>query len=90
MKKIISALIIGIFSLSLFGCGHPKEIDGKKIPTYGLFNFQTKKVDNIKYEISMGNVIWSIILCETIIAPVYFIGYSIYNPIEKNKQQGTN
>lgn len=48
----------------------------------GLF---TEENPDIKYKISVGNVVWSIILVETIIAPVYFIGWSIKNPICKKK-----
>lgn len=83
MKKLMSMILVVSIALSLSGCGEPKVIEGKEVPTYGLFNEQTKKHEDIKYEISMGNVVWSIILVETVIAPVYFIGYSLYNPIEK-------
>lgn len=41
---------------------------------------------DIQYEICWGNVIWGIILSETIIVPIYFFGFSMFNPIgELNK-----
>jgi hypothetical protein len=33
------------------------------------------------YEIIPGNVVWSVILIETIIAPVYFVGFSMFEPV---------
>jgi len=71
------------FITGLAGCGQPKFIDGTTYPTYGFFNEKTKKDPKIVYEISIGNVIWSIILCETVVFPVYFVGFSLYNPICK-------
>jgi hypothetical protein len=82
MRKTVA--IVVAFSFLLAGCGRPQYLgDGaaqKYYPTYGLFNDVTSKSKNACYEISVGNVVWSIILIETIIAPVYFIGWSIYNP----------
>jgi hypothetical protein len=83
MKKIIaSALILSM----LAGCGQPLTINGpnntsKTYPTYGLFNADENKSKLMCYETSIGNVVWSIILIETIIAPIYFIGFDIENPV---------
>jgi hypothetical protein len=33
------------------------------------------------YEASFGNIVWSVLTIETVILPVYFIGWSIFNPI---------
>jgi hypothetical protein len=69
----------------LTGCGQPLTVkkDDKDItyPTYGLFNENEYKSDNVCYTKSVGNIVWSIILVDTILVPIYFIGYSIYNPV---------
>jgi len=78
MKKTIAALVIASM---LAGCGHPATIQGKEYPTYGFLNADMHKSEKICYEISVGNVVWSIILSETLIAPVYFVGWSIFNPV---------
>jgi hypothetical protein len=52
----------------------------KEVGSYGLFT-QSSADPNVKYEASAGNAIWSIILIETIIAPVYFVGWSIMTPV---------
>jgi hypothetical protein len=81
--KIISVIIAVLFLIT--GCGSPKEltVEGhtKKYPTYGFLNENSSKSSNVCYEISIGNVLWSIVLWETVVAPVYFIGYSLYNPV---------
>lgn len=85
MKKIIASLLIA--SIVLMGCGHPGDFQSpstgkmKEYPTYGFFNADSSKSAEMCYEVSVGNVVWSIILVETIIMPVYFIGFSIFNPI---------
>ena len=77
MKK----LIILVLALMLCACGHPKTIDGITYDTYGLLNQDTKKNENIEYELIAWNVIWSIVFCETVLVPVYFVGFDIYEPI---------
>lgn len=80
MKKIIAiAVAVSLFS----ACGKPRSIDGKTYDTYGLFNQDSMKNDGIEYRIVVGNVVWSIILMETIIAPIYFVGFSLYQPVGK-------
>jgi len=86
MKKV-TIFILAIFLLT--ACGDPKAIQGKTYDTYGLLNESNKKNPNIEYELILGNIIWSIILCETIVAPIYFIGFSLYEPIGPAKTQNT-
>jgi hypothetical protein len=82
MKKLFALILI--VSL-LTACGKPMSITTpagtKEYPTYGLFNESTDKSKNVCYKISIGNVVWSIVLIETIVMPVYFVGFSLYNPI---------
>ena len=80
MKKII---VVGLLALLLTGCGQPLYVDNKVYPTYGLFNEDTSKSKDMCYEVSVGNVVWSIIGIENIIMPVYFIGFSLFNPVSK-------
>lgn len=59
-----------------------KDQDGNSVyvDTYGLIT-RDKKVDGVHYEVSTGNVVWSILLAESIVAPVYFLGFSLYEPV---------
>lgn len=86
MKKFICWIVVIAFLFSMIvGCGDSKVIDGKEYETYGLLNEHSVRDPNIHYQTIVGNVVWGIVLCETIIAPVYFFGFSLYEPVEKIK-----
>ena len=81
MKKTIAKiLIVAFLGASLSGCGDSKIIKNKEIPTYGLFN-PGDKYEGVEYKVIFGNVVWGILLIETIIAPIYFFGFSLYEPV---------
>lgn len=63
------------------GCGNNRVVAGTEYGTYGLFNEDTGRNPNVEYRLIVGNVVWSVILVRTIIAPVYFIGFSLYEPV---------
>ena len=81
MKKLIVLCLM--LSFLLAGCGSSKVIDGKEYGTYGLLNESKMKNDNVEYRMVIGNAIWGVFLCETIVAPVYFFGFSLYEPVGK-------
>ena len=83
MKKTLVA-VVAACSLMLSGCGHPIDYNNKHYPTYGLLNSDSNKSKDVCYNVSMGNVAWSVILAETIVAPIYFIGFDIENPTPPN------
>jgi hypothetical protein len=76
-------LIIILILSTITACGDSKVIDGKQYETYGLINRDEVRNPKIEYQLITGNVVWGIILFETVVAPVYFFGFSIYEPIEK-------
>lgn len=91
--KSVVALVTAISMLA--ACGRPltttSPATNKVVtyPTYGLLNEDANKSDNMCYSISAGNVIWSVLLIETVIAPVYFIGFSLFNPTHpKDPEKG--
>lgn len=88
MKHLIVFVII--VSMFLVGCGQSKKIDGVTYNTVGLAEMYGPKnvvgsdfSEDVQYEICWGNVIWAVILCETVICPVYFAGWSLYNPVRR-------
>lgn len=84
MKKPVALIVVlTMLAMTCISCGDNKKIDGTTYSTYGIINKSEMYNPDIKYRIVMGNVVWSIILCSTLIAPVYFIGFSIYEPIKK-------
>ncbi len=88
-KRVISSIVLlCILLFFLFGCGNNMVIDGKERKTIGIVNLVVNdpsimepKYPDIKYRVIWGNVIWGAILCETIIAPIYFFGFSMFEPI---------
>ena len=80
MKAVAILMCLIMVLLLTVSCGSDKTIDGHKYETYGLLTKDTKDPD-IKYKPIWGNVIWGCLLFETIIAPVYFFGFSMYEPV---------
>jgi len=83
MKKIIAIIIILALFTVVSGCANTKTIDGVEYGTYGLFDKDEKKNPDIQYEIVWGNVVWGAILFETIVMPIYFFGFSMWEPVGK-------
>jgi len=82
MNKLVASLVAVSM---LAGCGAPLSTPKKEYPTYGLFNESTSKSKDVCYEVSFGNVFWGVFLIETIALPIYFLGYSLYNPVRLKK-----
>jgi hypothetical protein len=81
MKRNVSITICILFLFTFIGCGDIKIINWHEYDTYGITNKSEKKDPDIEYRVIVGNVVWSIILFETIIAPIYFICFSLYEPV---------
>lgn len=80
MRKL---LIILAFALLLGACADDKTIDGVTYEPYGLINQDTKKNDSIHYEIPTDVIITSVLFCETLIVPVYNVGFAFWEPVGK-------
>ena len=81
-KKIIG-LVLAVSIISCFsGCGDNKVINGKEYETYGLFNKDEVRSDCVEYDLIIGNAILGILFSGTVIAPIYFYGFSLYEPIK--------
>jgi hypothetical protein len=87
MKKLMCLLLALSFFISVSGCGQTKTIDGIEYDTYGLLNENEKRNPDIAYEVIWGNVFWGCLFLETIVAPVYFFGFSLFEPVGKANPQ---
>jgi hypothetical protein len=84
MKKL---LMVSTLCLALAGCG------GNTIPTgkggvyesYGFANESTYKSKRVCYRISPASVILAFLFSETIVVPLYFIGFDLFDPIRLKK-----
>lgn len=84
-SKIFTVFTVLIFSCMVFisGCGTTRVIDGVEYDTYGLVNKHDIKDPDIEYRIIPGNVIWGAVLFKTYAAPLYFYGFSLFEPVGK-------
>ena len=83
MKRFTYIIVIIMMIFSLTGCGDSKVFNNIKYETYGLFNKEENKNPKIKYKIITGNIVWAIILSETIVAPIYFVCFDLYEPVRE-------
>lgn len=75
--------------VTLIGCSNSKELcykteDGQycnEFKPYGLLDEKVYKNSNIEYRINPYNVFWSVVLIESIFAPIMIIGFDIYEPV---------
>lgn len=86
MNKTLG-LLAGL-SLMLSACGQPLQVADKTYPTYGFINEDSAKSEKMCYEVSFGNIFWGLFLVETLVAPVYFFGFSLFNPVSAKGADG--
>lgn len=83
MNKILLIILIVIISFSVLSCGKPIVLEpGELANPYGVFSKEDKN-ESATYKMSTGNIIWSILLVETIVAPIILIGWKLWVPIEE-------
>ena len=91
MKKTLLALAA---VLALTACSQDANLatgpngEVKHYRTYGFFNQDERRSDKVCYRLSVGNVVWSVLLFETIIAPFYFVGLDLFEPVSVRDEKG--
>ncbi len=85
MKRILTALMLIGACVMLVGCDNDKTINGKHYDVYGLANKEANQDPDIVYELSAGSVICAIIFSETVIVPIYVIGWDLWQPVKARK-----
>jgi hypothetical protein len=80
MKRLTTVLLLTILTL-VAGCGaDAKTINGTHYDTFGLFSLDEESPD-VHYKLSGMSIVWSIVFSETLIVPIYFIGFDLYEPV---------
>jgi len=88
MKKIL--VIVSVVLLLFCSCASNLKSDGVVYESYGLLNKEENRNSGIQYRLCTGNLILAIIFCETIVMPIYFFGFSLYEPVGKKPQTPYN
>ncbi len=83
MRQIILFAVVA--AILLTSCADEKTFrksDGTEFTAepYGWMN-TSKKVPGVKYDVNPGNIVWSIVLGETVFAPVLFTGLALWEPV---------
>jgi hypothetical protein len=55
--------------------------------SYGLLNKTKYRSARVCYEVSAASVVLSIVFVETLLVPLYFIGYDMYYPVRLKKDE---
>ena len=45
------------------------------------------KIEGVKYKVCVGNVVLSIIFCETLIVPVILTGWDLFEPVDLERKE---
>lgn len=80
-RRFVASFLIVMLLISTTSCADTKVIDEIEYDHYGLLNQSDKQNPNIEYEVVWGNIFWGIVLIETIIAPIYFFGFALFEPV---------
>ena len=81
MKKMFSLILcVSLLACSTIGCAHDANINGKVVTPYGLAT-SDEKDPCVKYQVSVGNIVWSCILAETVVVPVCVVLWFLYQPV---------
>jgi hypothetical protein len=86
MKTTIKlAAVLSLFLLASCADGKVIEINGENVQVepYGWLNEEGVKHDSVVYQLSAGNIIWSVIASQTIVVPVLLTGNALYEPVCK-------
>lgn len=82
MKRTLALILI---ALTLVGCADERQIDDKVYETYGLANQDEIKDPNIVYRADVGSIVCAVIFSETLIVPVYIIGWDLWEPVRRRE-----
>lgn len=85
MRKLFYCIVLLLSVVMFTGCADSKTFkdkEGKEIVAepFGFAN-EYKAVPGVIYEPCLGNLVWSILGCETVVIPVWLIGYEFYEPV---------
>ena len=80
MKRIAAAFLSLFLIFSTIGCGDELLANGIVYETKGPLS-SVPRNSCVNYKVITGNVVWGIILIETVIAPIYFFGFSLWEPV---------
>lgn len=83
----LSAILLVVSLALLSGCASERPINGKTYQPYGIANENTVKSNDVTYQLSAGSVIVAILFGETVVIPVYVVGWDLWEPVAAKTPQ---
>jgi len=90
-KRLIGIITLACFCLVVVGCGSDRRVcfkaddginkDCQTYGQYGLFNESDMRNPKVQYKVIVGNIVWSIVLVETIVVPLVVVGWFLFEPV---------
>jgi len=83
-KKAIATTLVAIMLTT--GCADNKNLpvgtngSSVEVRSYGIIDKEDEKQECVNYSLAWGNIVWSSLLVYTVAAPIYFVGFSLYEP----------
>jgi hypothetical protein len=80
MKRftMIMMMFVVLFTTS---CADSLKVDGKTYRPYGFMDEEEFKDPNVVYKPHAPNIVGAIIFSETLIFPIYVLGWEFYEPV---------
>jgi hypothetical protein len=73
-----------ILAVLLAACGEPMKSGGKTYECYGIaddFARNPRQDPEVRYEMESWNWLWVALTLETVIVPIYIVGWQVYCPV---------
>jgi|SRR3989344_6408026 len=78
---LVALVIMAVVVVVNAATNNTREINGQEYKVYGLLNEDDEKLPCIDYDADLSNIVIGSVFVETIVAPVYFFGFSIFEPV---------
>ena len=93
MKKLMMILAVAIASIAMTSCAEKKtfkKADGTEFTAkpYGGME-KEKEIEGVEYDICTGNIVLSVLFCETVAAPVLLTGLELWEPVSYTEPKTT-
>lgn len=80
---MVMVLTIGVLTTSCADSKTFTDKSGKEFTAepYGWADADAYKMDTVVYSVNVGNIVWDILLVETVVVPVWLTGWQLYEPV---------
>jgi hypothetical protein len=87
MKKVFKSVFFILLVVLLTSCADEKTINNVTYEPYGFLNEEIVKNDSVMYQVSPWAVFSGIVFCETIVVPVYIVGWELFEPVKLKEKK---